>query len=70
MVHVPHLTQTVSAPCRDVTGVTLRICITFVTMMGQQYNYKELLFFATAWTPKATVQVSAESGMTQVLSQA
>ena len=31
---------------------------TFVVMSGLHYTWKERLFYATAWSPKATVQAS------------
>jgi hypothetical protein len=36
----------------------VRICATFLVMSGLQYSVKERLFYATAWSPKATVQAS------------
>jgi hypothetical protein len=35
----------------------VRIIATFLVMGGPRYNWKERLFYALAWTPKATVQV-------------
>jgi solute carrier family 9B (sodium/hydrogen exchanger), member 1/2 len=43
-------------------GVTVRTLVTYVAMMGFDYTWKEKLFYAIAWTPKATVQ-AALSGM-------
>ncbi len=36
----------------------MRTIITSFTMVGLGYNWKERLFYAVAWTPKATVQAS------------
>jgi hypothetical protein len=39
-------------------GVVLRMGVTFLTMMGRPgYTWRERVFYAVAWTPKATVQV-------------
>jgi hypothetical protein len=38
--------------------VALRIIGTFLVMFDRRYTWRERLFFATAWTPKATVQAS------------
>jgi NhaP-type Na+/H+ or K+/H+ antiporter len=41
-----------------VCGVIVRMIVTFFTMMaGGRYGWRERLFYAVAWTPKATVQV-------------
>lgn len=40
------------------TGLCLRVIITFFIMGNRRYNWKERLFYAVAWTPKATVQAS------------
>eukprot|EP00775_Hariotina_reticulata_P012218 gene12218-12356_t len=40
------------------TGLCLRTLVTAFTMGHKRYNWKEQLFFALAWTPKATVQAS------------
>jgi Kef-type K+ transport system membrane component KefB len=50
------------AVCIVLTGVTLRTLCTYLVMCGFNYTNKEKLFFALAWTPKATVQ-AALSGM-------
>ncbi|KAI8100359.1 hypothetical protein M9435_006843 [Picochlorum sp. BPE23] len=39
-------------------GVVVRMLITFMTMCGSGFSIKEKLFFAFAWTPKATVQAA------------
>jgi NhaP-type Na+/H+ or K+/H+ antiporter len=39
-------------------GLTLRVILTYFIMGRRLYNWKEQLFFAVAWTPKATVQAS------------
>eukprot|EP00889_Picochlorum_renovo_P005307 jgi/Picre1/32337/NNA_007683.t1 len=39
-------------------GVVVRMLITFITMCGSGFSIKEKLFFAFAWTPKATVQAA------------
>jgi hypothetical protein len=39
-------------------GVALRIIVTFFAMYDRGYTWRERLFFAVAWTPKATVQAS------------
>ena len=39
-------------------GVTLRTIVTYFTMAGFGYSWKEKLFYAIAWTPKATVQAA------------
>jgi NhaP-type Na+/H+ or K+/H+ antiporter len=36
----------------------VRVIITFFVMGKARYNWKERLFYALAWTPKATVQAS------------
>jgi len=41
------------------SGVALRVAVTFLTMLGGGYAWRERLFYAVAWTPKATVQVRA-----------
>lgn len=48
------------------TGVTLRVVITFLVMSGFGYTNREKVFYAIAWTPKATVQ-AALSGERTVL---
>lgn len=40
------------------SGVTLRILSTFIIMFDRKYTWRERLFYAVAWTPKATVQAS------------
>eukprot|EP00879_Flechtneria_rotunda_P028933 GHRR01031174.1.p1 GENE.GHRR01031174.1~~GHRR01031174.1.p1 ORF type:complete len:613 (+),score=115.99 GHRR01031174.1:727-2565(+) len=40
------------------TGICLRGIISLGIMATKRYNWKERLFFAVAWTPKATVQAS------------
>lgn len=44
------------------SGLALRILATYFVMSGFGYRWKEKLFYAIAWTPKATVQ-AALSGM-------
>lgn len=39
-------------------GLALRTIITFTVMGRGRYVWKERLFYAIAWTPKATVQAS------------
>ncbi|GAB4821940.1 hypothetical protein N2152v2_008986 [Parachlorella kessleri] len=39
-------------------SLILRICVTFVTMMGLGYTWRERLFIGFAWTPKATLQAA------------
>jgi Kef-type K+ transport system membrane component KefB len=41
-----------------VAGVTVRVVCTYVAMSDRSYNWKEKLFYAIAWTPKATVQAA------------
>jgi hypothetical protein len=41
--------------------VTLRTFITYIIMSGFGYNWREKLFYAVAWTPKATVQAALSS---------
>ena len=41
-----------------VTGVILRTMVTYVVMSGFGYTWQEKLFYALAWTPKATVQAA------------
>ncbi len=46
------------APC---AGLVLRVITTFFAMglcSGSQYNWKDKVFLAVAWTPKATVQAA------------
>ncbi|WIA18744.1 hypothetical protein OEZ85_003434 [Tetradesmus obliquus] len=40
------------------TGLVLRTIITYFIMGRRRYTWKEQLFYAVAWTPKATVQAS------------
>ncbi|KAI7845950.1 hypothetical protein COHA_000496 [Chlorella ohadii] len=40
------------------TGVCLRTIVTFLIMSGFSYTAREKLFYALAWTPKATVQAA------------
>jgi Kef-type K+ transport system membrane component KefB len=40
------------------SGVTLRTLVTYVIMAGFGYTWREKLFYAVAWTPKATVQAA------------
>lgn len=40
------------------TGGVLRMIVTYFCMSGFQYSRKEKLFYAIAWTPKATVQAA------------
>ncbi|KAL6784451.1 hypothetical protein ACKKBF_B01840 [Auxenochlorella protothecoides x Auxenochlorella symbiontica] len=40
------------------TGVILRMIVTFFAMSRGGYTTKEKIFFALAWTPKATVQAA------------
>jgi hypothetical protein len=44
--------------CCCVLGLVLRTIITFFIMGRRRYTWKEQLFYAVAWTPKATVQAS------------
>lgn len=39
-------------------GLGVRVIITYFIMGKQRYNWKERVFYAIAWTPKATVQAS------------
>lgn len=39
-------------------GLCVRVIITYCIMGKRRYNWKERLFFAIGWTPKATVQAS------------
>lgn len=47
-------------------GLVLRQCMTFISMCGFGYTWREKLFFALAWTPKATVQAALSGGRTLV----
>jgi hypothetical protein len=38
--------------------VALRVISTFLVMYDRRYTWRERLFYAFAWTPKATVQAS------------
>ena len=40
------------------TGVCVRVVVTFLVMTGFGYTVRERLFYALAWTPKATVQAA------------
>lgn len=40
------------------SGVVLRTLITYGVMSGFGYSWREKLFYAVAWTPKATVQAA------------
>ena len=40
------------------TGLTLRALTTFLVMGRFGYTWREKLFYAVAWTPKATVQAA------------
>ena len=46
------------AVCIVLTGVTLRMICTVVAMSGFAYTRREKIFYALAWTPKATVQAA------------
>ena len=46
------------AICIVLTGVTLRMISTYFVMSGFGYTWRERLFYAVAWTPKATVQAA------------
>ena len=39
-------------------GLIVRVCVSFLTVMGVGLNFKEQLFVAIAWIPKATVQAA------------
>lgn len=39
-------------------GLVVRIITTFLSMSGFGYTTHEKLFYAIAWTPKATVQAA------------
>jgi hypothetical protein len=39
-------------------GLCVRVIITYFIMGSRRYNWKERVFYAIAWTPKATVQAS------------
>ena len=39
-------------------GLLVRVCVSFLTVMGVGLNVKEQLFVAIAWIPKATVQAA------------
>lgn len=47
-----------SVPTCCPAGLCVRVIITFFIMGKRRYTWKERLFFAVAWTPKATVQAS------------
>lgn len=38
-------------------GLVIRLLVTFLLVHFGGFNWKEKLFIAVAWTPKATVQV-------------
>lgn len=44
--------------CFFLQGLVLRTIITYFIMGRRRYTWKEQLFYAVAWTPKATVQAS------------
>jgi Kef-type K+ transport system membrane component KefB len=44
------------------SGVSLRTIVTFLVMQGFGYTWRERLFYAVAWTPKATVQAALSGG--------
>lgn len=44
------------------TGVMLRTLMTYAVMSGFGYTWREKLFYALAWTPKATVQAALSGG--------
>jgi hypothetical protein len=44
------------------SGVSLRAMVTFAVMQGFGYTWREKLFYAVAWTPKATVQAALSGG--------
>lgn len=48
---------TKATDCRF-AGVCLRTIVTFLIMSGFGYSAREKLFYALAWTPKATVQAA------------
>ncbi|EIE25667.1 hypothetical protein COCSUDRAFT_46326 [Coccomyxa subellipsoidea C-169] len=41
-----------------IAGLAVRMPITFLVMFGSKFSWKEKLFFAIAWSPKATVQAT------------
>ncbi|CAK0757076.1 hypothetical protein CVIRNUC_002510 [Coccomyxa viridis] len=52
-----------------VSGLAVRMPVTFIVMLGSKLNFLEKLFFAIAWSPKATVQATlANLPMDQVQS--
>ena len=42
-----------------VTGLILRLSISFIVVLGNGFNWLEMCFVSVAWLPKATVQVCA-----------
>ncbi|BDA43853.1 Sodium/hydrogen exchanger 9B2 [Coccomyxa sp. Obi] len=41
-----------------IAGLGVRMPITYMVMLGSKYTWMEKLFFAIAWSPKATVQAT------------
>lgn len=54
------LTWSSRLPCHPAAaaGLCVRVIVTFFIMGNRRYNWKERIFYAVAWTPKATVQAS------------
>ena len=41
-----------------ITGLVARLLASVIVVLGNKFNWKEEIFIAMAWLPKATVQVS------------
>ena len=53
-----HISLTGQGIVLIVSGLVLRVVVSFLAVLGNGFNLKEMLFVAIAWLPKATVQVS------------
>lgn len=57
-IATPKPTHTRTCPGPHLPGACVRMLTTFLVMSGFGYSAKEKLFYAVAWTPKATVQAA------------
>lgn len=61
ILSISHFPRRITALCQNKNcnaGATLRIICTFIVMSGFGYTTRERIFYALAWTPKATVQAA------------
>jgi hypothetical protein len=58
LVHTHRWCDLLALLCIVCAGLFVRVIITYFIMGTRRYTWKEKLFYAVAWTPKATVQAS------------